>query len=94
MQFPCSLGWQDSHLCSCFQVYNLVTNKVSRTIGQEETIRLNVVSLCRAVPDVRTKLQGAAATVETETADNPNLNKTYDPDPVMVSLSVLVRLLE
>lgn len=39
------------------KVYNIVTDTVVRTIGQEETIRLNMVSLCRAVPDVRTKLQ-------------------------------------
>ncbi|GMT14998.1 hypothetical protein PFISCL1PPCAC_6295 [Pristionchus fissidentatus] len=66
------------------QVYNIVTDTVVRTIGQEETVRLSMVSICRAVPDVRTKLQGAATTLQTETADNPNLNKTHDPDPVMV----------
>lgn len=42
------------------------------------------VALCRAVPDIRARLQGAAATIATEAADNPNLNKISDPDPVMV----------
>ncbi|GMT28141.1 hypothetical protein PFISCL1PPCAC_19438, partial [Pristionchus fissidentatus] len=66
------------------QVYNIVTDTVVRTIGQEETVKLSMVSIFRAVPDVRTKLQGAATTLQTETADNPNLNKTHDPDPAMV----------
>lgn len=38
----------------------------------------------RAVPDIRARLQGAAVTIQTEAADNPNLNKSTDPDPIMV----------
>ena len=40
----------------------------------------------RAVPDVRARLQGAATTIETEAAENPNLNKPNDPDPLFVGL--------
>ncbi|CAI4232933.1 unnamed protein product [Auanema sp. JU1783] len=66
------------------KVYNIVTEKVVREIGKEETVRFLSVSLCRAVPDVRARLQGSAATIETEAADNPTLNKTTEPDPIMV----------
>lgn len=66
------------------KVYNVVTEEVVREIGKEESMRFTGVSLCRAVPDIRARLQGAAATIETESADNPNLNKTTDPDPIMV----------
>ncbi|VDL80938.1 unnamed protein product [Nippostrongylus brasiliensis] len=66
------------------KVYNAYTDCVVREIGKEETMRLIAVSLCRSVPDIRARLQGAAATIETEAADNPNLNKITDPDPIMV----------
>uniref|UniRef100_A0A1I7WZ24 peptidylprolyl isomerase n=1 Tax=Heterorhabditis bacteriophora TaxID=37862 RepID=A0A1I7WZ24_HETBA len=66
------------------KVYNVVTDKVVREIGKDETARFIAASLCRAVPDIRARLQGAAVTIETEAADNPNLNKTTDPDPIMV----------
>ncbi|PAV86314.1 hypothetical protein WR25_14639 isoform B [Diploscapter pachys] len=64
------------------KVYNITTDKVVRTVGKEETIRFLAVSLCKAVPDVRARLQGAATTIETEAAENPNLNKPNDPDPL------------
>lgn len=66
------------------KVYNVYTDSVVREIGKEETMRFIGVALCRAVPDIRARLQGAAATIATEAADNPNLNKISDPDPVMV----------
>ncbi|KAK6050456.1 peptidyl-prolyl cis-trans isomerase, cyclophilin-type, partial [Cooperia oncophora] len=66
------------------KVYNVYTDCVVREIGKEETMRFVAVSLCRSVPDIRARLQGAAATIETEAADNPNLNRITDPDPIMV----------
>ncbi|CAP27940.2 Protein CBR-CYN-15 [Caenorhabditis briggsae] len=66
------------------KVYNLYTKEVSRTIGRDESIRFVAVSLCNALPDIRSKLQGAAITLETAAADNPTLNKKTDPDPLMV----------
>uniref|UniRef100_A0A158P6J7 peptidylprolyl isomerase n=1 Tax=Angiostrongylus cantonensis TaxID=6313 RepID=A0A158P6J7_ANGCA len=45
------------------------------------------VCLCgshKSVPDIRARLQGAAATIATEAADNPNLVRTAEPDPIMV----------
>ncbi|PIO64349.1 peptidyl-prolyl cis-trans isomerase, cyclophilin-type [Teladorsagia circumcincta] len=66
------------------KVYNVYTDSVVREIGKEETMRFIGVSLCRSVPDIRARLQGAAATIETEAADNPNLNRITDPDPIMV----------
>ncbi|XGW11843.1 hypothetical protein V3C99_012929 [Haemonchus contortus] len=66
------------------KVYNVYTDCVVREIGKEETMRFVAVSLCRSVPDLRARLQGAAVTIETEAADNPNLNRIADPDPIMV----------
>ncbi|CAB3404335.1 unnamed protein product [Caenorhabditis bovis] len=66
------------------KVYNIVTEEVSRIIGRDETVRFSCVSLCRAIPDVRSRLQGAAITMETAAADNPTLNKKTDPDPLLV----------
>ena len=65
-------------------MYNIVTEEVVREIGKDETVRLISVSLCRAVPDIKDRLQGAAATLATEIADNPTLRKINDPDPIMV----------
>ncbi|CAJ0586923.1 unnamed protein product, partial [Mesorhabditis spiculigera] len=76
--YPCPLG---------IRVYNVVTDEVVRTIGLEESVRFTAVALCRAVPDIRARLQGAAATIETEAADNPNLNKRTDPDPILVAIA-------
>ncbi|CAJ0960284.1 unnamed protein product, partial [Mesorhabditis belari] len=69
------------------KVYNTVTHEVVRIIGREETMRFIAVTICRAVPDIRSRLQGAAATIETEAADNPTLNKRTDPDPVLVAIA-------
>ncbi|CAI5441756.1 unnamed protein product [Caenorhabditis angaria] len=66
------------------KVYNTYTNEVIRTIGRDETVRFIAVSLCRAVPDIRERLQGAAITLETAAADNPTLNKKTDADPLLV----------
>ncbi|TMS34756.1 hypothetical protein L596_002284 [Steinernema carpocapsae] len=67
------------------QVYNLVTDEVIRSIGKGEIARFTGVGLCRAIPDVRERLQGAATTAEVEAANNPNL-KGYDPDPMLVAV--------
>ncbi|KJH47928.1 peptidyl-prolyl cis-trans isomerase, cyclophilin-type [Dictyocaulus viviparus] len=66
------------------KVYNVYTEQVVREIGKEETMRFLGVALCRSVPDIRARLQGAAATIATEAADNPNLVRTAEPDPIMV----------
>ncbi|KAE9415276.1 hypothetical protein Angca_008434, partial [Angiostrongylus cantonensis] len=66
------------------KVYNVYTGQTVREIGKEETMRFLAVSLCRSVPDIRARLQGAAATIATEAADNPNLVRTAEPDPIMV----------
>ncbi|VDM56400.1 unnamed protein product [Angiostrongylus costaricensis] len=66
------------------KVYNVYTGQIVREIGKEETMRFLAVSLCRSVPDIRARLQGAAATIATEAADNPNLVRTAEPDPIMV----------
>ncbi|CAD6195588.1 unnamed protein product [Caenorhabditis auriculariae] len=65
------------------KVYNVVTDSVTREIGRDETARFTGVSLCRAVPDIRQRLQGAAVTMEAAAADNPNLNRKTDPDPLL-----------
>jgi peptidylprolyl isomerase domain and WD repeat-containing protein 1 len=70
------------------KVTNLVTNVVVREIGKPENLRILGVALCRAVPSVNERLQGAAATVETEASENPGLQRA-EPDPMMVRLSTV-----
>uniref|UniRef100_A0A915PG71 peptidylprolyl isomerase n=1 Tax=Setaria digitata TaxID=48799 RepID=A0A915PG71_9BILA len=66
------------------KVYNLYTDEVIREIGKNENMRFLGVSLCRALPDFKEQLQGAAATIDALAATNPNLKKT-DPDPMLVA---------
>uniref|UniRef100_F1L033 peptidylprolyl isomerase n=1 Tax=Ascaris suum TaxID=6253 RepID=F1L033_ASCSU len=66
------------------KVINLYSDETVREVGKMENMRFLGVSLCRAVPDVKERLQGAAATVETEAADNPNLKRS-EPDPMIVA---------
>uniref|UniRef100_A0A914I6V2 peptidylprolyl isomerase n=1 Tax=Globodera rostochiensis TaxID=31243 RepID=A0A914I6V2_GLORO len=73
--FPTPLG---------ITVFNLVTDKVVRRIGLGENLRFIGVTLCRAVPSVTEKLQGAATSVRVEAADNPNL-RISEPDPMLVA---------
>ncbi|KAK0395069.1 hypothetical protein QR680_001096 [Steinernema hermaphroditum] len=68
------------------RVYNLVTDEVTRELGKNENTRFMAVALCRAMPDVTDRLQGAAVTVEVEAAENPNL-KGYEPDPMLVAIA-------
>ncbi|KAI6179310.1 Cyclophilin-type peptidyl-prolyl cis-trans isomerase-15 [Aphelenchoides besseyi] len=65
-------------------VFNLVTEEVVREIGKGENARFLAVSLCRALPDSRELLQGAATSIEIETADNPNLRRS-EPDPMLIA---------
>ncbi|KAL3124066.1 hypothetical protein niasHT_004655 [Heterodera trifolii] len=73
--FPTPLG---------ITVYNLVSDQVARRIGAGENLRFVGVALCRAVPGVTEKLQGAATSVKVEAADNPNL-RINEPDPMLVT---------
>ncbi|CAG9530922.1 unnamed protein product [Cercopithifilaria johnstoni] len=66
------------------KVYNLYTDEIVREIGKNENMRFLGVSLCRAVPDFKEQLQGAAATIDAMAAANPNLKKT-EPDPMLVA---------
>ncbi|VDK79317.1 unnamed protein product [Litomosoides sigmodontis] len=66
------------------KVYNLYTDEIVREIGKNENMRFLGVSLCRAMPDFREQLQGAAATIDALVATNPNLKKT-EPDPMLVA---------
>uniref|UniRef100_A0A915AK08 peptidylprolyl isomerase n=1 Tax=Parascaris univalens TaxID=6257 RepID=A0A915AK08_PARUN len=66
------------------KVINLYSDDTVREVGKMENMRFLGVSLCRAIPDVKERLQGAAATVETEAADNPNLKRS-EPDPMIVA---------
>uniref|UniRef100_A0A183C101 peptidylprolyl isomerase n=1 Tax=Globodera pallida TaxID=36090 RepID=A0A183C101_GLOPA len=72
------------HPVILIQVFNLVTDKVVRRIGLGENLRFIGVTLCRAVPSVTEKLQGAATSVRVEAADNPNL-RISEPDPMLVA---------
>lgn len=85
--FPCPIGIKVARCTfeSGFQVYNVATAKTARVLGTDEALRFTGISLCRALPDPRDRLQGAATTVETEAAENPITTKTYDPDPLLVS---------
>ncbi|CAK5103306.1 unnamed protein product [Meloidogyne enterolobii] len=65
-------------------VYNLVTKQLVRQIGTSENLRLFGIALCRAVPSVTEKLQGAATSVRVEAAENPNL-RISEPDPMLVA---------
>ncbi|MFH4976620.1 hypothetical protein AB6A40_003329 [Gnathostoma spinigerum] len=66
------------------KVHNLVTDITVRELGKTENMRFLGVALCRAVPDVKERLQGAAVTISIEAADNPNLAK-LEPDPMLVA---------
>ncbi|KAF7634070.1 hypothetical protein Mgra_00006488 [Meloidogyne graminicola] len=65
-------------------VFNLVTKQIVRKIGTNENLRFFGIALCRAVPSVTEKLQGAATSAHVEAADNPNL-KISEPDPMLVA---------
>lgn len=54
-----------------------------RKIGKGENVRFLGVALCRAVPQLEEKHQGAATSIDVEAADNPNLKQT-EPDPMLV----------
>jgi peptidylprolyl isomerase domain and WD repeat-containing protein 1 len=47
-------------------------------------MRFMGVALCRAVPGVTERLQGAATSANVEAAENPNLRKS-EPDPMLVA---------
>uniref|UniRef100_A0A1I7ZGK1 peptidylprolyl isomerase n=1 Tax=Steinernema glaseri TaxID=37863 RepID=A0A1I7ZGK1_9BILA len=68
------------------RVYNLVTDEVTREIARTENTRFMALALCRAMPDISDRLQGAAVTIEVEAAENPNL-KRYEPDPMLVAIA-------
>lgn len=66
------------------KVYNLVTDEVVREIGKGENVRFVGAALCRAMPSVTEKLQGAATSINVEAAENPNLKNT-EPDPMIIA---------
>lgn len=45
------------------KVYNLVTDQLVREIGKMENIRFLGVTLCRAVPSITERFQGAATSI-------------------------------
>lgn len=70
------------------KVYNIITDKVIRQIGKAENIRFVGVALCRAIPKISEKLQGAATSIDIEAAENPNL-RISEPDPMLVCFLIV-----
>uniref|UniRef100_A0A914CWE9 peptidylprolyl isomerase n=1 Tax=Acrobeloides nanus TaxID=290746 RepID=A0A914CWE9_9BILA len=66
------------------RVFNLYTEEIVRELGKHENMRFMGVALCRAVPSVTERLQGAATSANVEAAENPNLRKS-EPDPMLVA---------
>jgi hypothetical protein len=67
-------------------VYNLITKEIVRKIGTGENFRFLGLALCRAIPSITEKLQGAAPTANMAASENPIFTVGNEPDPMLVFL--------